>query len=88
MCLAVPSKIVEIQDLNAVVEVYGAQRSVSLLLMPDVAKIGDYVLVHAGFAIQKVDFDAAREALEIISTIIGDVSEGPGYGGSSVELTP
>ena len=38
MCLAVPSKIIKIQDLNAIVEVYDAQRSVSLLLMPDDAK--------------------------------------------------
>ncbi|PIV66228.1 MAG: HypC/HybG/HupF family hydrogenase formation chaperone, partial [Nitrospirae bacterium CG01_land_8_20_14_3_00_44_22] len=50
MCLAVPSKIINIQDLNATVEVYGARRDVSLLLMPEDTKIGDFVLVHAGFA--------------------------------------
>ena len=70
MCLAVPSKIIKIQDLNATVEVYGAQRSVSLLLMPDDAKIGDFVLVHAGFAIQKVDEDAAEEALKYIRQLL------------------
>ena len=40
--------------------------AVSLLLMPDDSKIGDFVLVHAGFAIQKVDEDAAEEALKYI----------------------
>lgn len=69
MCLAVPSKIVTIGDMTAVVDVYGARREVSLLLMPEEAGIGDYVLVHAGFAIQKVDSDAANEALKLIKQI-------------------
>ncbi|MDP2277954.1 MAG: HypC/HybG/HupF family hydrogenase formation chaperone [Nitrospirota bacterium] len=77
MCLAVPSKIINIRDLNATVEVYGAQRSVSLLLMPDDAKIGDFVLVHAGFAIQKVDEDAAEEALKYIKQLLEETGENP-----------
>ena len=75
MCLAVPSKIVTIGDMMATVDVYGARREVSLLLMPEEACIGDYVLVHAGFAIQKVDSDAAAEALKLIKEIT-DSSEG------------
>ncbi len=69
MCLAVPSKIVTIDDMMATVDVYGARREVSLLLMPEEAFIGDYVLVHAGFAIKKVDSDAAAEALKLIKDI-------------------
>ncbi|PJA82155.1 MAG: HypC/HybG/HupF family hydrogenase formation chaperone, partial [Nitrospirae bacterium CG_4_9_14_3_um_filter_44_28] len=72
MCLAVPSKIINIQDLNATVEVYGARRDVSLLLMPEDTKIGDFVLVHAGFAIQKVDEEAAGEALKYIKQILDE----------------
>jgi len=69
MCLAVPSRIVRINNLLATVDVYGAQKEISLLLLPDDAKIGDYVLVHAGFAIQKVDEDAAQDALNLIREI-------------------
>ena len=64
MCLAVSAKIIEIQDVLATVELRGVRRSVSLMFLPE-AKVGDYVLVHAGFAMQVVgEADAAeREAL-------------------------
>ena len=55
MCLAVPAKIVGINNLMATIDVYGARREVSIMLLPDEPKVGDYVLVHAGFAIQKID---------------------------------
>jgi len=74
MCLAIPSKIIEKDQFRAVVDVYGARREVNLMLMPEEVDLGDYVLVHAGFAIQKVDDEAAREALKVISAIIEDVS--------------
>jgi len=70
MCLAVPSRVVEINDLIATIDVYGARRSVSLLLLPEDVGIGDYVLVHAGFAIQKIDKEAGDDALRLISEII------------------
>ncbi|MCL4536828.1 MAG: HypC/HybG/HupF family hydrogenase formation chaperone [Nitrospirae bacterium] len=69
MCLAVPSRIVEINNLLATVDVYGARKEISLLLLPEDAKIGDYVLVHAGFAIQKVDENAAKDALNLLKEI-------------------
>ena len=64
MCLAVSAKIIEIQDVLATVELRGVRRSVSLMLLPE-AKVGDYVLVHAGFAMQVVSAEdvAEREAL-------------------------
>lgn len=74
MCLAIPSKVVELDNFRAVVDVYGARREINLMLMPEEVGIGDFVLVHAGFAIQKVDDEAAREALKVISTIIEDVA--------------
>jgi hydrogenase expression/formation protein HypC len=70
MCLAIPSKIIEINGLKAVVDVYGARRNVNLMLLPEDAEVGDYVLVHAGFAMQKVDRTSAQEALNFISTLI------------------
>lgn len=70
MCLAIPSKVIRIQDMNATVDVYGAQRDISLLLLPEEVALGDFVLVHAGFAIQKVDNEIADEALRYIKQII------------------
>jgi len=75
MCLAIPSKIVQIDDLKAIVDVYGARRDINLMLLPEEVVIGDYVLVHAGFAIQKVDRESAREALDVIGTLIEEVAE-------------
>ncbi|MBA4372121.1 MAG: HypC/HybG/HupF family hydrogenase formation chaperone [Thermodesulfovibrio sp.] len=75
MCLAIPSRIVQIDDLRAVVDVYGARREINLMLMPEEVGIGDYVLVHAGFALQKVEQEAAQEALQMISKIIEDVEK-------------
>ena len=66
MCLAIPSKIVRIDNLIATVDVYGARRDISLMLLPEEVTVGDYVLVHAGFAIQKVARDFAEESLKLI----------------------
>ncbi len=66
MCLAIPSKIIRKDDMMATVDVYGARRDVSLMLMPEEVETGDYVLVHAGFAIQKVTREVADEAYRII----------------------
>ncbi|MBQ9022082.1 MAG: HypC/HybG/HupF family hydrogenase formation chaperone [Eggerthellaceae bacterium] len=66
MCLAIPAKITEISDNNiATVDILGAQRSASLDLVPQ-AGVGDYVLVHAGFAIEVVDQQFAQETIDII----------------------
>jgi len=78
MCLAIPSKIVTMTEFAAVVDVYGARREISLLLMPEKVGIGDYVLVHAGFAIQKVEQGAAQEALRVISTIAEEMDREDG----------
>jgi hydrogenase expression/formation protein HypC len=65
MCLGIPSKIIRIEDTRATIDVYGAQRDISLMLLEDKVKIGDYVLVHAGFAIQKLQEDDAKETLKL-----------------------
>ena len=62
MCLAVPAKVVAIEDQLASVEVQGVRRAASLMLLPE-AKVGDFVLVHAGFAMQIVD-PAEMERIE------------------------
>ncbi len=70
MCLAVPSEIVSIRDLSATVDVYGARRDISLMLLPEEVEIGDFVIVHAGFAIQKIDREAGNEALRLIKELV------------------
>ncbi len=70
MCLAVPSEIVCINNLVATVDVYGARREISLLLLPEEVQIGDFVIVHAGFAIQKIDREAGNEALRMIKELV------------------
>ncbi|NOX35693.1 MAG: HypC/HybG/HupF family hydrogenase formation chaperone [Deltaproteobacteria bacterium] len=69
MCLAVPSKIIEINDTVARVDVDGVIRETCIMLIDDV-KIGDYVIVHAGFAINKVDEEAALKTLEDMRSIL------------------
>lgn len=54
MCLAFPAKILEVKDSLATVERSGVKREASLMLLPE-AKVGDYVLIHAGFAMQFID---------------------------------
>ena len=65
MCLAIPSKITEIENEMATIDVDGVQRQASLLLLAD-AQVGDYVIVHAGFAIQKIDEEAALDTLRLL----------------------
>jgi len=65
MCLAIPSKIVKIENNMATIDVDGVKREASLLLLED-AKVGEYVIVHAGFAINKIDEVAAMETLNLL----------------------
>jgi hydrogenase expression/formation protein HypC len=65
MCLSVPGKVVEIQNNMAKVEFGGVLRDVSMDVCPDVA-VGEYVLIHTGFAIQKLDEKEALETLDLL----------------------
>ena len=65
MCLAIPSKITQIENEMATIDVDGVKRSASLMLLEDAA-VGDYVIVHAGFAIKKLDEEAAVETIRLL----------------------
>ena len=65
MCLAIPAQIVEIDDNMGTIDLEGSGREVSLLLLED-AKLGDYVIVHAGFAIHKIDEEEAMESIKLL----------------------
>ncbi len=70
MCLAVPARIIEVRDgLLGLVELGGVVREVSFALLPGVA-VGDYVLLHAGYALQKVDTVEAEETLRLLAEMV------------------
>ena len=80
MCLAIPMKVVELKDDRmATVDVLGVTREVALDLTPQ-AQVGDYVLVHAGFAIEVVDEEYAQETIDLIKEFPEMAAEeiGPG----------
>ena len=75
MCLAIPGKIKMIDNDNmATVDIMGVSRSISVDLTPN-AQLGDYVLVHAGFAIEVVDAEYAQETIDIIKDFPEMVSD-------------
>jgi len=75
MCLAIPAKIIKIDDNMGTIDMEGTQREVSLLLLED-AKIGDYVIVHAGFAIHKIDEAEAKESLKVLRELVDFMESG------------
>ncbi len=76
MCLSIPSKIVEIDEDNmATVDTMGIKRQVSLDLMPDVVDIGDYILIHVGFAMNKIDEAEALQSLEVYKEMLEAMEE-------------
>ena len=68
MCLAVPTLIKSIDGQNAQVELDGVERTISLVMTPE-AKVGDYVIVHTGFALSVLDEAEAKETLSMFAEI-------------------
>lgn len=73
MCLAIPGKIVEIVDVDnriAKVDVGGVKRNINIGMLPDnETNVGDYVLIHVGFAMSKVDEREAEETLRLLKEL-------------------
>jgi hydrogenase expression/formation protein HypC len=70
MCIAIPGKIVEINYPFAIVDFKGTKRKIRIDLIED-AKVGDWVLVHVGIAIQKVDEEEAKKTAELLEQVFG-----------------
>ncbi len=66
MCLAIPAKIVSITGEEAIAEIQGVRRKIVVSLIDD-PRVGDYVLIHAGFAIRKWSEEDVREFNEIVN---------------------
>lgn len=68
MCLGVPARVMEVEGASATVEVGGARREISVMLLDDV-KAGDWVILHAGFAIEKLSPEEAEKTLALFKEI-------------------
>ncbi len=72
MCLGIVGRIEELkQDNMAVAEIMGVQREISIILVPEI-KVGQYVMIHAGFAINPIDEKEAKETEELLQKVFGD----------------
>lgn len=73
MCLGIPMKIKTINGYNAICEARGVEREVSLFMLHDEeVAIGDYVMIHVGYALQKMTEQEAQSAWEIYDQMLGD----------------
>ena len=74
MCLAIPMQLVERREFDGVADLNGVQRNVALMLTPDAVQ-GDWVLVHAGYAITVVDEQEAARTLSMLEAIDVELAE-------------
>ena len=77
MCLAIPSKILSIdsEKNTATIETLGVSREASLDLMQEEVQVGEYVLLHIGYVMSKIDTDSALESIELYKQIVQDMDE-------------
>ncbi len=77
MCLSIPSKVVEIDENNmATVDTMGVKRQVTLDLIGEPVEVGEYVLIHVGFAMSKISIEEAQESIKIYEEIITQMNDG------------
>jgi len=75
MCLAVPARIMKIEGTMAEAELGGITRPVSLMFTPE-AKVGDYVVMHAGYAISVMDQQEAEATYRLLDEVLGTDADG------------
>ena len=76
MCLGIPMQIKSIIDDTAICEMEGIRREASLMLVED-ARVGDFVLIHAGFAMEKLDPGEAETTLALFRQLLADAPDAP-----------
>lgn len=83
MCLAAPSRVIEVRDGMAVTECFGETREVSLLLMNEEVSVGDYLLIQAGgFAFELIESERAEEALALMEELMAEGNDARSWGDS------
>lgn len=75
MCVAVPMKVVEVGAFDCVAEIDGVRKAANIMTL-DGVNVGDYIMVHAGFAIAKVDTETAEETLRLMRQMVDEEREG------------
>ncbi len=70
MCLAIPMEVLKIEGNNAWVSAGGTKREVRLDVVDEMPEVGDYVIVHAGFALHRIDEETAKETLKLWGEIL------------------
>ena len=79
MCLGIPGQVVEFVDETrqlAKVDVSGVRRTINVaLVLPDGLDVGDWVLIHVGFALSKIDEEEARQTLEFLAQIEAELND-------------
>jgi len=70
MCIAIPMKLVDIKENQGIAELGGIRREINIQMLEN-AEVGDYVITHAGFAIQKLDRKEAEETLDFLRELTG-----------------
>jgi hydrogenase expression/formation protein HypC len=84
MCLAAPSRVIEVHDGMALTECFGQRRQVSLLLLNEEVAVGDYVLIQAGgFAFERIDPERAAETLALMQELMADGVDARRWGDAS-----
>jgi len=84
MCLAAPSRVIEVREGTAVTECFGQTREVSLLLLTEEVAVGDYLLIQAGgFAFEIVERERAEEALALMQELMAEGGDARSWGDGS-----
>lgn len=78
MCLGVPARVKEKRGEMALVEIGGIVKEASLMLVPEV-EVGDFIILHAGFAIQKLNPEEAEETLKLLNELMEKIDEAEIY---------
>lgn len=85
MCLGAPGQVAELKDRTCIVDFWGVRREVSLDIVDEPVAVGDYVLVHVGFAIRRIPAEEVAETLEYFAAMSLEDLEGLQPGGSTPE---
>ena len=81
MCLAAPSRVIEVRDGMALTECFGQMREVSLLLLTEDVAVGDYLLIQAGgFAFERIEAERAQEALTLMQELMAQDDDARRWG--------
>lgn len=72
MCLGVPMQVISVLDDAVIAEIDGVRREASLLMLTEPVAVGEYVIVHAGFAIARIDAEEAQETLRLMREVFDD----------------